>query len=194
MNDKKYNGRVTVMALSTAKVSRRRERALMRFEGKLAGMERSKLQKLGRVSSVNITSIRVWRCDTSTGGGGKIGEARMMSPIIPWNTWAPVLRYTSVSSPPVRKCMKTSTHSLRVVGVGVAAKLHDLGVLSALKLFPANRKNSPTSPLSSPQGFHGFLHRYIFSVNAPRGSLFQPHHEYTELSLIRYVNATLLFF
>lgn len=59
MNDKKYNGRVTVMALSTAKVSRRRERALMRFEGKLAGMERSKLQKLGRVSSVNITSIRV---------------------------------------------------------------------------------------------------------------------------------------
>lgn len=68
MNDKKCNGRVTVMALSTAKVSRRRERALMRFEGKLAGMERSKLQKLGRVSSVNITSIRVWRCGTSTGG------------------------------------------------------------------------------------------------------------------------------
>lgn len=39
MNDKKYNGRVTVMTLSTTKVSRRRERALMRFEGKLAGME-----------------------------------------------------------------------------------------------------------------------------------------------------------
>jgi len=41
-----------------------------------------------------------------------------------------------------RKCMKTSTHSPSPT----SAKLHDLRVLSVPKLFPANHKNSPSSP------------------------------------------------
>lgn len=140
MNDKKYNGRVTVMALSTAKVSRRRERALMRFEGKLAGTERSKLQKLGRVSSVNITSIRVWRCGTSTGGrSGKQGWCRLLSRGTP-EPRSPL----HVDLDPSREKVYENEHALSVVGV--ATKLHDLGVLSVPKLFPANRKNSPMSP------------------------------------------------
>lgn len=67
------------------------------------------------------------------------------------------------------------------VGVGDAAKLHDLRVLSSPKLFPANRKNSPSSSASRPSlrppplphfphDPLGFLHRYIFSVNARRAS------------------------
>lgn len=38
-----------------------------------------------------------------------------------------------------------ATHSI-AGGVSVAAKLHGFRVLSTLKLFPANRKNSPSLP------------------------------------------------
>lgn len=48
-----------------------------------------------------------------------------------------------------RKCMKTSTHSPSPT----SAKLHDLRVLSVPKLFPANRKNSPSTP-ASPLALH----------------------------------------
>lgn len=93
-----------------------------------------------------------------------------------------------VSLVPYREKVYENEHALSSVvdtdvGVGVAAKLHDLGVLSVPKLFPANRKNSLTASLSS-----------LLSRNTPslfciatfsrltRGSLFQPLHEYTESS------------
>lgn len=128
------------------------------------------------------------------GKSGKQGWCRLLSHGTP-EPRSPLRAGPAIPvSPPrvarARKCMKTSTHSPSPT----SAKLHDLRVLSAPKLFPANRKNSPSSPAnplssSTPQGSLGFLHRYIFSVNAPRGSLFQPHREYTE-SLIKYVNVT----
>lgn len=131
----------------------------MRFEGKLAGMER-------RTSYRSWDVYRAWILHRSGfddavqrwkgGRGERIGEARMMSPIIPWNTWAP-FSVTCWSRHPrslprlarARKCMKTSTHSPSPT----SAKLHDLRVLSP-KLFPANRKNSPSSPAKPPLVLH----------------------------------------
>lgn len=146
------NWRVTVRALSTTKISRRCERALMRFEGKLAGMKHRasyRSWETKRVSSVNITSIRVWRCGTRVGGwegegeSGKQGWCRLLSrgtpePRSPLRAGPAVPVLLRVA----RKYMKTSTHSPSPA----SAKLHDLRVLSAPKLFPANHKNSPSSP------------------------------------------------
>lgn len=149
------NWRVTVRVLSTAKISRRCERALMRFEGKLAGMKHRASYRSWDEACIEreyyIDQGLTMRYEGGrVGGGGRIGEARMMSPIIPWNTWAP--RSPSRAGPArprsplrvarARKCMKTSTHSPSPA----SAKLHDLRVLSAPKLFPANHKNSPSPP------------------------------------------------
>lgn len=125
------------------------------------------------------------------GGGGRSGKqgwCRLLSRGTPEPPFSVTRRPRPLPWESVWKRARTLSVS------STSAKLHDLGVLSAPKLFPANRKNSPTSPAFPPQGSHGFLHRYIFSVNAPRGSLFQPHHEYTELSLIRYVKCDIKFF
>lgn len=96
--------------------------------------------------------------DVAHGRGVRIREARMMSPIIPWNTWAPVLRYTLLFAPPRGKVYENE-HALSVTGtvVGSARRrgqiARPLRVLSASKLFSANRKNSlpPSLPPCFPQ-------------------------------------------
>lgn len=154
---KTVDWRIIVTALLTAKVSRRCERALMRFEGKLTGTEHSKLQKLGRVSSVNITSIRVWRCGTRMRGSGKQGWCRLLShgtpeprsPLHPGLVVPPPFHFLARARESVWKRARILRRRRR--GIGATAKLHDLRILSALKLFPANRKNSPSSPTSPPR-------------------------------------------
>lgn len=54
--------------------------------------------------------------------------------------------YTSTVRRSRGECMKTSTHSI-AAGVSTVAKLHWLRVLSTLKLFSVNHKNSPLPSL-----------------------------------------------
>jgi len=146
------NWRVAVRALSTAKISRRCERALMRFEGKLAGMERRTSYRSWDVYRAWILhrsgfddAVQRWESGREEGESGKQGWCRLLS----CGTPEPRSPLRAGPATPVlfrvaraRKCMKTSTHSPSPT----SAKLHDLRVLSAPKLFPANRKNSPLFP------------------------------------------------
>lgn len=59
--------------------------------------------------------------------------------------------------------MKTSTHSI-AAGVSTVAKLHWLRVLSTLKLFSVNHKNSPLPSLFLFPWFPGFLTTLIQRV------------------------------
>lgn len=134
--------------------------------------QRSKLQKLGRVSSVNITSIRVWRCGTSTGGrSGKQGWCRLLSRGTPEPPFSVTCRSRR---PPTRKCMKTSTHSPSSTPTSTSASASRPNCTTSayyppLNYSPLTAKITPRLrplPSSPPQHSLGFLHRYIFSVNA----------------------------
>lgn len=159
----------------------------MRFEGKLAGMER-------RASYRSWDVYRAWILHRSgfddavqgRGGderrGGGVGEARMMSPIIPWNTWAPRSPLRGGPAPfPVRLRASRARESVWKRARTLRHRRRPNCTTSAyyppLNYSPLTTKiapHLPQNPLSSfaPQDSLGFLHRYIFSVNAPRGSLF----------------------
>lgn len=71
--------------------------------------------------------------------------------------------YTSTVRRSRGECMKTSTHSI-AAGVSTVAKLHWLRVLSTLKLFSVNHKNSPLPSLFLFPWFPSFLSTLIQRV------------------------------
>lgn len=158
MNGKDRDWRVTVIVLSTTKVSRRHERALMRFEGKLAGMV------------AYITSNRSWdvyrawilhrsRFDDAMRrreGSGKQGWCRLLSggtPEPPFSVtrWYPRALYSCVA----REKVYENEHALSVTTTSTSATQPNCTTYAyypSPKLFPVlTAKIAPASPASPPQ-------------------------------------------
>lgn len=133
--------------------------------------------------------------------GGKVGGRRENRgskddvAYYPVEHLSPVFRYVLVLPPPfssVPRARESVWKRARTLRHRRRPNCTTSAYYPSLNYSPLTAKIAPCLPQtlssSTPQDSPGFLHRYIFSVNALRGSLFRPHRKYTKSSLIKYVN------
>lgn len=144
----------------------------MRFQGKCTSAKRPKLQKLGRVSSVNITSIRLWRWYRRR-RGEIVGRGDVAYyPVKHLSPWFPVTRQPCVVlAESVWKPARTLSPPVSVLWLNYTGSAY----YPPLNYSLLTTKIVPCHPCFSSHGFPVFSR---LSYNVSLRSSSQPHRRY----------------